>query len=518
MSIEHNIKFVPTTDLVCFTLPLLPEGEWSTNQLLASQQEEESPSAASDLTCISTSTQAPVLTPSKIPVPIQPRPTTWSMMHAAGSSTDTGTSSNTCTVTPGSPEGTMPEGEPQGESTLYITLDSNNADFIFHTNFNHDIAAALEEVQDDPKTLHEARSQSDWQRWKEAMEKEMDTLQKAGTWATVPQPCDKNIIGSKWVFHVKHKADGSINKYKAWLVAKGFTQVYGIDYFDTYLPVAKLSSIHLILALAARHDWEVESFDFNGAYLNGELSDEEEIFMQEPPGYETKEGGPSIKWLLKLLYGLKQAGQKWYKVLCCTLTDLVFRVSNADPGIFHACIGEHALILAVHVDDCIMTGGSIKLIRDYKHKLNKQHTLTDLGPIHWLLGIKISRDCAAHTISLLQMAYIKSIIDCFSLTDAKLVNTPMIPGAVYSKQDAPSSPAEAMHMKKTPYREAISSLMYTAVATHPDIAYAVSTLSQFLDNPGEAHWNTVKRVFRYLSCYERTQRHLLIGDDYSSKR
>ncbi len=499
VSIEHNVKFAPTTDLVCFTLPLLPKGEWSTNQPSASQQEEESPSAASNLTHVSTSAQAPALTPSKIPVPIQPRPTTQSMTRAAGSSTDTGTSSNMRTVAPGSPEGTMPEGEPQGESTSYITFNSNSADFIFHTNFDHDIAAALEEVQDDPKTLHEAQSQLDWQRWKEAMEKEMDTLQKAGTWATVPRPRDKNIVGSKWVFHVKRKADGSIDKYKAWLVAKGFTQVYGVDDFDTYSPVAKLSSICLILTLATCHDWEVESFDFNGAYLNGELSNKEEIFMQEPPGYETKEGGPSVKWLLKSLYGLKQAGRKWYEVLRCTLTDLAFHVSDADPGIFHACIGKHALILAVHVDDCIMTGGSIKLIRDYKRKLNEQHVLTNLGPIHWLLGIKISHDRATHTISLSQMAYIKSIIDRFSLTDAKPVNTPMIPGAVYSKQDAPSSPAEAVHMKKTPYREAIGSLMYAAVATRPDIAYTVSTLSQFLDNPREAHWNAVKCIFHYLS-------------------
>ncbi len=309
MSVEHNVKFAPTTDLACFILPLLPEGEWSTNQPSASQQEEESPSAASDLTRISTSAQAPVLTPSKIPVPIQPCPTTRSMMHAAGSSTDTGTSSNTRTDAPSSPKGTMPEGEPQGKSTSYITFDSNSTDFIFHVNFDHDIAATLEEVQDDPKTLHEAQSWLDWQRWKEAMEKEMDTLQKAGTWATVPWPCDKNIVGSKWVFHVKRKADGSIDKYKAWLVAKGFMQVYGVDYFDTYSPVAKLSSIRLILALAARHDWEVKSFDFNSAYLNGELSDKEEIFMQEPLGYETKEGGPSVKRLLKSLYGLKQAGR-----------------------------------------------------------------------------------------------------------------------------------------------------------------------------------------------------------------
>ncbi len=165
-----------------------------------------------------------------------------------------------------------------------------------------------------------------------------------------------------------------------------------------------------------------------------------------------QEGGPSVKRLLKSLYGLKQAGRKWYEVLSRTLANLAFRVSDADPGIFHARISKHTLILAVHVDDCAMTGSSIELIREYKCKLHDNHALTDLGPIHWLIGIKISRDHAARTISLLQTAYIKSIINCFNLTDAKSVNTPMIPGAVYPKQDAPSDPAEAAHLKKVPYR------------------------------------------------------------------
>jgi Reverse transcriptase (RNA-dependent DNA polymerase) len=221
--------------------------------------------------------------------------------------------------------------------------------------------------------------------------------------------------------------------------------------------------------------------------------------MQEPLGYETGSSSSSVKRLLKSLYGLKQAGQKWYDALCCILVDLGFRVSSADPGVFYAHIEEHILILAVHVDDCAMTGSSAKLISLYKQKLNKQYMLTDLGPIHWLLGIKISRDRTEHTILLSQTTYIESIIKRFNLTDAKSVNTLMIPGAAYSKQDSPSDPAEAMQMKSVPYREAIGSLMYASVATCPDITFAVSTLSQFLDNPGPAHWDVVKRIFHYLA-------------------
>jgi reverse transcriptase-like protein len=137
------------------------------------------------------------------------------------------------------------------------------------------------------------------------MDKEIDTLKKANTWSTVQCLANKNIIGSKWDFHIKCKANGSIDKYKAHLVAWGFSQIYSIDYFDTYFPVAKMASVWTILTMAACHDWDIESFDFNGAYLNGKLDDDEELYMHEPPRYEGQ--GKQVKRLHKLLYGLKQA-------------------------------------------------------------------------------------------------------------------------------------------------------------------------------------------------------------------
>ena len=235
-----------------------------------------------------------------------------------------------------------------------------------------------------------------------------------------------------------------------------------------------------------------------GAYLNGTLNDDEEIYMQEPPGYETQ-GEHSVKRLHKSLYGLKQAGRKWYEALSRALADLGFRASSADPGVFLAKVDKDILILAIHVDDCILTGTSPELIAEYKHKFNTCYTLTDLGPVHWFLGIKITRDRSARTISLSQTSYIDSILSRFSLSDTKPYGTPMIPGATYSQNDCPSDAAEAARMQKTPYHEAIGSLMYASVATRPDITHAVSALSRFLDNPGSIHWEAVKRVFRYLA-------------------
>lgn len=209
-----------------------------------------------------------------------------------------------------------------------------------------------------------------------------------------------------------------MDKYKARLVACGFTQIYGVDYFTTFSPVAKLSSFHTIIAITACNNWDIESFDFNRAYLNSELDDNEEIYMYPAPGYESD--SDLVKQLCKLLYRLKQVGHKWYDTLLHALANLGFSVSQADPGVFYINISENILILAVHVVDCMFTGSSSLLVMQYKSKINDCYTLTNLGPLHWLLSIKVVRDRAKHTISLSQTAYINSILSRFTLVDMKL--------------------------------------------------------------------------------------------------
>jgi hypothetical protein len=192
MSVERNIKFAPTSHIA---FPLLPEGEQSThNDTQASQQGEDSPSATSDTTKVDPASWAPAL--SKIPT--LSRLTTRSMARAAnaGSSRQT-TLVNTCAEVTGSPIGTQLQGEPFGESSSYITLDDKSiADFIFHATLDHEIIAAVQEAKGDPKMLHEAWSHSDWPCWKEAVDREMGTLEKAGTWNTVSRPPGKNVVGS----------------------------------------------------------------------------------------------------------------------------------------------------------------------------------------------------------------------------------------------------------------------------------------------------------------------------------
>jgi hypothetical protein len=349
----------------------------------------------------------------------------------------------------------------------------------------------------DPQSLAEAKRRSDWPLWKEAMQKEMDTLRKAETWIVVDKPPGKNIVGSKWVFRLKKNSDGQIEKYKARLVARGFTQIHGVDYTETFAPVAKMSSLRTVLAIAAQRNWPIEVFDFNGAYLNGILDDTEEIYMEQPPEYESGPPG-SVLRLRKTLYGLKQSGRTWYETMRRAFGDLDLKRAESDFGVFYFRKGPHIIILAIHVDDCTITGTSQSLLDDYKRRINAVFTMTDLGPISWLLGIEVKRDRQNRTISLCQKSYIESILARFGLEDAKPLAIPMDVNISFSKDQCPTTPEAQALMRRVPYREAVGSLMYAAIGTRPDISFAVSTLSQFLENPGQVHWEAVKRVFRYL--------------------
>jgi hypothetical protein len=270
------------------------------------------------------------------------------------------------------------------------------------------MAAAMAEADALEPTYKEDQSRSDWPEWKKAIQIELDALKAAGTWELVERPTDTNVVDLKWVFRVKKDADGNISKWKARLVVRGFTQVYGVDYFETFTPVAKLASIRSILAIAARNDWDISMFDFHSAYLNGEL--DEDIFMEQPPDYETADRGCYVVKLHKTLYGLKQVGKKWYDSLCRSLADIGFKKSEANRAVFYPHAGNDIVILAIHVDDSTMTGSSVNLQKEYKARINAKFQLTDLGPISWLLGLAITRDRATCTLSLSQHAYIDTLL------------------------------------------------------------------------------------------------------------
>jgi hypothetical protein len=178
------------------------------------------------------------------------------------------------------------------------------------------MAAEISELEAlEPRSLAEVKHWPDWPLWEKAIQEELALLQETGTWELTNAPDRANIVGSKWVFHMKKDVTGNVICYKARLIAQGFSQVPGIDYFDTFAPIAKLASIRAALAMAAAEDMELHQIDIKGAYLNGELTAHEIISMQQPTGYHTPNSSGKVCHLCKTLYGLKQSGQRWYQRL-----------------------------------------------------------------------------------------------------------------------------------------------------------------------------------------------------------
>ena len=198
----------------------------------------------------------------------------------------------------------------------------------------------------EPGNLREAKGQVDWELWKKAMEEELTMLNDAGTWELIDPPTGVNIVGSKWVFKAKKDAAGNVIHYKARLVAQGFSQVPGVDYFDTFAPVAKLASIRAVLAIAAAQDMEIHQIDIKGAYLNRKLTENERIYMKQPPSFIDPTYPYRVCYLKKTLYGLKQSRRHWYQRLCEILVNnLGFTRCNVDQSVFFKTIDHELTII-----------------------------------------------------------------------------------------------------------------------------------------------------------------------------
>ena len=362
------------------------------------------------------------------------------------------------------------------------------------------MVAEISEVEAlEPRSLAEAKRRPDWPLWEKAIHEELALLQETGTWELTDPPAGANIVGSKWVYRAKKDAAGNVIRYKARLVAQGFSQVPGVDYFDTFAPVAKLASIRAVLAMAAAEDMELHQIDIKGVYLNGELTEQEKIFMQQPPGYHAPNSSGKVCRLRKTLYGLKQSGRRWYQRLVEIMVQhLGFSCCDVDQAVFFRREGQMVMIVLVHVDDCTIAATAIMLIERFKKEIAKHVEITDLGELHWLLGIEIRLDREKRTIHLSPRSYIDSILRRYNLQDLKPVSIPMDPSIRFSTSQSPATTAEFAQMRDVPYHEAVGSLMYASLGTRPDISFAVQTVSRFSTKPGLIHWDAVKRIFRYL--------------------
>ena len=393
----------------------------------------------------------------------------------------------------------LPAGMSAVEGDPDLELGPNRETFACFTDEDRAIETAMassptvDVTDDDPKSLAEAMDRPDWPEWKKATDEELALMAKYDVWDEVDQPEDTNIVGCRWVFRIKHDSNRKILKYRARLVAQGFTQLYGIDFHETFAPVARLSSIRAIIALAASEDWELRQMDVKSAYLNSPI--DTAIYMRLPPGYGSKGKVARVK---KGIYGLRQSGNLWHKTLTIAFKKLNLTRSAVDHGVFYAHDNDGTTAVCSSTDDFAITASSPQRMAKFKSDLSSHFEMTDLGELAWILGIRVKRDRISRTITLSQAAYIDSVVKRFNLSSASPLRTPIDPNAQLSKDQCPSTPQQIDDMQKVPYREAIGSLMYAAIGTRPDITYAVTALSQYLQDPGRAHWEQAKRVIRYL--------------------
>ena len=329
------------------------------------------------------------------------------------------------------------------------------------------------------------------------MQEEMESLQKNNTYELVKLPKGRKALRNKWVYKLKKDGRGDLVKYKARLVVKGFGQKKGIDFDEIFSPVVKLSSIKIILGLATNQDLEIEQLDVKTAFLHGDL--EEEIYMQQPEGFEDKRKEDLVCKLKKSLYGLKQAPRQWYKKFDSFMVGHGYQRTAADYCVyFKRYPGEKFIILLLYVDDMLIVGQDRAQISKLKEELAESFEMKDLGPTKQILGMEITRDRKNRRLWLSQERYVERILERFNMKEAKPVTTPLGGHCKLSKSSCPSTEEENKKMVVIPYSSAVGSLMYAMVCTRPDIAHAVGVVSRFLSNPGKQHWEAVKWIFRYL--------------------
>ena len=351
--------------------------------------------------------------------------------------------------------------------------------------------ASLTSDLEEPKNYKQAATSQHSNQWNLAMKDEYDSLLINETWELVPRPSNQNVIGCRWVYKVKRGADGSIDRYKARLVARGYSQTEGVDYEEVFAPVVRATTIRSLLSFANSQNLEVHQMDVKTAFLHGVLDCD--LYMEQPEGYVDPNRPDYVCKLNKGIYGLKQAARCWNETLDKYLVESGYVKCSADSCLYVKFVENSFVIMAVYVDDIIPVSNDPALLQKEKEAICKQFKMVDNGEIQFFLGMFIKRDRENRTISISQPNYVESILARFGMSECKPVATPLEAGVRFDKR---GDDEEACEVQK--YQKAIGCLTYLSTATRPDIAAAVGMLSKFMAEPGVTHWVGVKRVLRYL--------------------
>ncbi|KAJ9555727.1 hypothetical protein OSB04_010341 [Centaurea solstitialis] len=343
-------------------------------------------------------------------------------------------------------------------------------------------AAFLSNVE--PLKVVDALADPDWFI---AMQEEINQFVRLKVWRLVPRPEGKSIIDTKWIFKNKKDEDNVVVRNKARLVAKGYRQQEGIDYNETFAPVARIEAIRMFLAYAAHKDFTVYQMDVKTTFLNGVF--QEEVYVSQPEGFVDEDHPDHVYILDKALYGLKQAPRAWYDSLSQFLVESGYSKGKIDNTLFIKREGEHIMLVQIYVDDIIFRSTCPNFCDTFSKLMMTRYEMSMMGELNFFLGLQVKQLSAGIFIN--QEKYIKHILKKYNLENAKIMKTPMSPSC------ALDSDPDGKAVDVTTYRGMIGSLMYLT-ASRPDIMFSTCLCARYQSKPKESHLKAVKRIFRYV--------------------
>jgi hypothetical protein len=318
------------------------------------------------------------------------------------------------------------------------------------------------------------------------MQEELNNFTRNEVWHLVPCP-NQNVVGTKWVFRNKQYEHGVVTRNKARLVAKGYSQVKSLDFGETYAPIARLESIHILLAYATYHGFKLYQMDVKSAFLNGPIK--EEVYVEQPPGFEDSEYPNHVYKLSKALYGLKQAPRAWYEYLRDFLITNGFIVGKADPTLFTKTIAKDLFVCQIYVDDIIFGSTNKSTCEEFSRIMIQKFEMSMMGELKYFLGFQVKQLQEGTFIS--QTKYTQDILNKFGMKDAKAIKTPMETNRHLDLDMGGKSVDQKV------YRLMIGSLLYLC-ASRLDIMLSVCMCARFQADPKEVHLRAVKIIMRYL--------------------
>ncbi|CAI7817844.1 unnamed protein product [Closterium sp. NIES-53] len=345
----------------------------------------------------------------------------------------------------------------------------------------------------EPKTLAEALSGPDAEKWKKSVKEEYDSLLENETWELCELPHGKKAISSKLIFRHKYGPDGELTRYKSRLVAKGFQHTKGKDIDEIFTPVGKGTTLRVMLGMAANRGWKIKQMDITIAFLNGIIL--EELYMLQPEGLD--DGSGRVCRLKKAIYGLKQAPHAWYHKLEETLLAGGFKKSECDHNLFLLQEKEQLLMLLVYVDDILLFSKLAAMIECVEEMLEMQFKCSKMGDVKYYLGMHVERDLDKGVLRLHQKKYCEGLAEKYGLQDGGKPATPLPSGFTVE----PCADEEVVgESDRKLFHSIMGALNYAANHTRPDIAFATSRLASVVSRPSHEQLEAAKRLVRYVSA------------------